>query len=78
MSETGALVEGLWNVPIGTRFTMQLSDKVKVIATARWCEEDRMGIEFATPIELKETGRSVTAALRAVDSGESSRLRKVG
>ena len=57
ISTTGALVEGLWNVPIGTIFEIQISDMHRVIATTRWCEEDRMGVEFATPLQRDGSGR---------------------
>ena len=57
ISTTGALVEGLWNVPVGTLFEIQISDMHRVIATSRWCEEDRMGVEFATPLQRDGGGR---------------------
>ena len=57
ISQTGALVEGLRNVPGGTVFRIHLSDGHVVTATARWSEEDRIGIEFSVPLELDETGR---------------------
>ena len=50
MSPTGALVEGLWNVPIGTIFRISLSESQKITATTRWCTENRLGVEFAAPI----------------------------
>lgn len=52
ISATGALIEGLWNVPAGTCFTIDLSDRVSVKATARWSKDDRMGVEFVTAIDL--------------------------
>ncbi|HMP57247.1 MAG TPA: PilZ domain-containing protein, partial [Novosphingobium sp.] len=57
ISATGALVEGLWNVPSGTRFRIRLGGGLEVGATARWCREDRMGVEFDTALPLDETGR---------------------
>jgi len=57
ISATGALVEGLWNVPIGTIFKIQLSDSLAVTATTRWCEEDRIGLEFAVPLQRDGNGR---------------------
>lgn len=56
ISSTGAMVEGLWNVPPGTIFRIMLSEGGIVTATARWCQEDRMGVEFAVPLEL-DAGR---------------------
>jgi len=65
ISATGALVEGLRNVPGGTVFRIHLSDGHVVTATARWAEEDRMGIEFSHPLELDETGRIAIITARA-------------
>ena len=65
ISATGALVEGLRNVPAGTVFRIHLSDGHIVTATARWTEEDRMGIEFSHPLELDETGRIAIITARA-------------
>ena len=57
ISSTGAMVEGLWNVPPGTIFQIMLAEGGVVTATARWCQEDRVGVEFAAPLELDDAGR---------------------
>ncbi len=57
ISLTGAQIEGLWNVPVGTIFQLHVSDGVIVTATARWSEEDRLGVEFASPLKHDQTGR---------------------
>jgi diguanylate cyclase (GGDEF)-like protein/PAS domain S-box-containing protein len=57
ISATGAMVEGLWNVPPGTIFRITLSEGQTVTATARWCQEDRMGVEFASSLVLDDAGR---------------------
>ena len=57
ISATGALIEGLWNVPAGTIFKIHVSDSQVVTGTTRWCEEDRMGIEFATALQPDASGR---------------------
>lgn len=51
-STTGALVEGLWNVPPGTIFRLHWSEGQTLTATARWSQQDRMGVEFAAPAAL--------------------------
>ncbi|PEQ13441.1 diguanylate cyclase [Novosphingobium sp. PC22D] len=56
ISRTGAMIEGIWNVPVGTVFSVRLADDYVVQATARWCKEDRMGMQFALPLELDEAG----------------------
>jgi diguanylate cyclase (GGDEF)-like protein len=57
ISQSGALVEGLRNVPAGTIFRIHLADGQTVNGTVRWSEEERMGVEFSEPLELDETGR---------------------
>jgi len=52
ISSTGALIEGLWNVPTDTVFLVDLADGYAVQATARWSVEDRMGIEFHANIDV--------------------------
>jgi hypothetical protein len=57
ISSTGALVEGLWNVPPGTIFRIFFEAGKVVTATARWSQDDRTGMEFAAPLELDDRGR---------------------
>ncbi|MFZ2995653.1 EAL domain-containing protein [Sphingobium sp.] len=52
ISATGALIEGLWNVPLGTLFAIELAEGQSVNATARWSKEDRVGVEFVGSIDL--------------------------
>ncbi len=52
ISATGALIEGLWNVPADTLFSVELADNLIVNATARWSQDDRTGVEFAESIDL--------------------------
>lgn len=70
VSETGAMIEGLWNVPPGTMFTVMLSEGHMITATARCCQHDRVGVEFATPLALDDTGR---VALGSPAQGERGR-----
>lgn len=46
LSSRGALIEGLWNVPEGTRFRIALTDRLAVDAEVRWCAENRIGVLF--------------------------------
>ena len=57
ISLTGALVEGLCDVPAGTIFRIELSNGHTATATCRWCSEDRIGIEFSHPLQLDDEGR---------------------
>ncbi|MHA6317185.1 EAL domain-containing protein [Altererythrobacter sp. CAU 1778] len=56
ISRNGAMIEGLWNVPVGTIFEVYLSQDVVLLVTTRWSEGDRMGVEFAKPIEIAADG----------------------
>ncbi|MBB6124188.1 EAL domain-containing protein [Sphingobium subterraneum] len=53
ISASGAMIEGLWNVPEGTTFTIELADGLTVDATTRWSTQDRMGVVFADDIDLR-------------------------
>jgi EAL domain-containing protein (putative c-di-GMP-specific phosphodiesterase class I) len=65
VSSSGALIEGLWNVPVGTVFSIRLSDSQSVMGTTRWCDEDRIGVEFASPLECDENGSLPSSGERA-------------
>ena len=56
ISATGALIDGLWDVPAGTRFKLELDNKLFVGAVARWSHENRMGVEFDDQISLVTLG----------------------
>ncbi len=78
ISQTGALIEGLWNVPLGTIFGIQMADGYMVTATARWCQEDRMGVEFAQPLRVDESGRvNIVPSRQQSLGGEARQLRKM-
>ena len=79
ISTTGAMIEGLWNVPPGTEFGIHLSKGYVIKATARWCKDDRMGVEFAIPLELDDNGGvSVTPPRRRPGPAQPVQLRKAG
>ncbi|RDC60146.1 Signaling protein YkoW [Alteripontixanthobacter maritimus] len=67
ISVTGARIEGLWNVPEGTRFTIALSSADVITCIARWSKNEKMGVEFDHPLELANNGTIV-----ALDIGETN------
>ncbi|MGX7895569.1 EAL domain-containing protein [Tsuneonella sp. HG222] len=77
ISSGGAMIEGLWNVPVGTIFQIQLAKGASVTATTRWSQDDRMGVEFATPIR-REIPAVSPAGRDRVPSGRAAELRKAG
>jgi hypothetical protein len=81
ISSTGAMVEGLWNVPTETQFGLHLADDNVVLATARWCREDRMGVEFLRPLELDGNGSVLLTPVRTETpsgGGDEGLLRRAG
>ncbi len=78
ISVTGAMIEGLWNVPEGTIFRITLSTDHTVVASTRWCEQDRMGVEFERPLARDANGRIVAITQSPPDSVAVQELRTVG
>ena len=79
ISATGAMIEGLWNVPKGTSFNVQMGEGHIIAVTARWSHDDRMGVEFAVKLQLDENGRTMLTPQRPVRKpGEGILLKKAG
>ena len=76
ISSTGALVEGLWNVPRDTIFRIQLTEDQVCTATARWAHEDRMGVEFSLPLRLDDDGRIAAVAGRETGAPQRAALQR--
>jgi diguanylate cyclase (GGDEF)-like protein/PAS domain S-box-containing protein len=79
ISSSGAMIEGLWDVPKDTVFDLQLSPDYTIQVTTRWSRQDRMGVEFAQPLAMEKDGSvSLLPPRRTADGGERSILRKAG
>ncbi|GGC10449.1 hypothetical protein GCM10011494_31430 [Novosphingobium endophyticum] len=79
ISRNGAMIEGLWNVPVGTRFGIRLAEGYVVDAETRWSDEDRLGVEFARPLAVDDTGAVLfTPPAPARSAIEPNVLRKAG
>ncbi len=79
ISSTGALVSGLWNVPAGTAFSLELGEGQVITVTARWSKDDRMGVEFARPLELDDHDRIILMPERRRPlAADALKLRKSG
>lgn len=50
LSKTGALIEGLLDVPVGTEVVLDLGDGQLAVATVQRSSEFRQGVEFETPL----------------------------
>ena len=78
ISRTGAMIHGLWNVPAGTVFNLELGIEQIIVVTARWSAQDRTGIEFAKPLDLDDNGRIILMPEHRRMAMDSVRLLKVG
>ena len=78
ISPRGAMIEGLWNVPEGTEFAVQLAEGLVVHGTCRWCNEDRMGMQFDRPLPLDASGSLSIPARPVQERSENGALRKAG
>jgi len=50
-------------VPEGTIFRIAIAEGYSVTATTRWCSEDRLGVEFAIPLERDASGMLAALAV---------------
>ncbi|WP_240624746.1 EAL domain-containing protein [Aurantiacibacter odishensis] len=78
ISTTGALIEGLWHVPVGTLFKLQLSQTYTVLCTTRWSEDDRMGVEFANALARDASGRIAAIEAAAPAPIRTGEMHKAG
>ena len=58
-SSQGAMIEGLWNVPKDTIFTIEFGDDLSVDAIARWSTQDRTGVQFAEEVDMRLLNQAV-------------------
>lgn len=52
ISPRGALIEGLWNVPVETALKLEFGPGMTVDAQARWSADNRVGVQFAEAIDI--------------------------
>jgi diguanylate cyclase (GGDEF)-like protein/PAS domain S-box-containing protein len=53
ISECGAMIEGLWNMPAGSALRIEFDAQMSVTSQIRWSRENRMGVEFHAPLERR-------------------------
>ncbi len=53
ISESGAMIEGLWNMPAGSAVRVEFSADKSVTAQVRWSRENRVGVEFHAPLKRR-------------------------
>ena len=62
ISRGGAMIEGLWNVPEGTAFTLITPEGDRAPATVRWSTDNRMGVEIGPLERDANASKSLAAA----------------
>ncbi|WP_367947340.1 hypothetical protein [Sphingopyxis sp. BSNA05] len=61
LSVTGALVDGLYNVPVGTKFVIDFGDGQLAVATVTRSSGNQQGIEFETRLVSDGNGGLCTS-----------------
>jgi diguanylate cyclase (GGDEF)-like protein/PAS domain S-box-containing protein len=56
ISDSGAMIEGLWNMPAGSALRIEFSADKSVTAQVRWSRENRVGVEFHQPLRRLADG----------------------
>jgi len=56
ISESGAMIEGLWNMPAGSAMRIEFCADKSVTAQVRWSRENRVGVEFHAPLKRRTDG----------------------
>ncbi|WP_197273727.1 EAL domain-containing protein [Porphyrobacter sp. AAP60] len=56
ISESGAMIEGLWNMPPGSPVRIEFDADRSVTAQVRWSRENRVGLEFYAPLKRRADG----------------------
>ncbi len=56
ISDSGAMVEGLWNMPAGSKIQIEFSKDKVAPAHVRWSRENRVGVEFPAPLKRRADG----------------------
>ncbi|MGB3469430.1 MAG: EAL domain-containing protein [Erythrobacter sp.] len=56
ISEGGALIEGLWNMPVGSAVRLAFSSEDVIDARVRWSSENRVGVAFHEPLRRRADG----------------------
>lgn len=70
ISVTGAMIEGLWNVPDATEFLVDISDTLTVKVRSCWCDEGRMGVQFDRSLERDFSGNISAISDHSPDEGD--------
>ena len=54
ISQTGVMIEGLWQVPVGITLHLVLTERLTVASTVRWSHDGRIGCQFHMTLSVDE------------------------
>lgn len=66
LSEGGAMIEGLWSLSEGSVLRIEFSPSQSLTGQVRWSRENRVGIEFHTPLRTRADGTFTLPLARGV------------
>ncbi len=79
ISDTGVMIEGLWNVPVGLELRVALTDLITVSGAVRWSQHGRIGLEFNKRLRVEDFSRIVTVRSAALAAAAAPQpMRKLG
>lgn len=56
ISDSGAMIEGLWNMPVGSTIQMIFGSEKSATAQVRWSRENRVGVAFTSGLRRRADG----------------------
>ena len=57
ISPKGAMIDGLWDVPVGVAFDIAFADDCVVPSTVTWSRTGQIGVEFQDKVSFDDAGR---------------------
>jgi EAL domain-containing protein (putative c-di-GMP-specific phosphodiesterase class I) len=77
MIEIGG-IEAPGHVVPGTQVALHIAGEGTIMATVRWSEEGRIGVEFAAPVTIEKPRRILASTLGMAGIGEAVGIRRTG
>jgi predicted signal transduction protein with EAL and GGDEF domain len=74
----GATVELSTHLPAGTAIAVHVGEGEAVPATVCWCDEGRLGVEFAAPLTVATPRRMQAGGIASASIGDAPEIRRAG
>ncbi|MBU6266899.1 MAG: EAL domain-containing protein [Sphingomonadales bacterium] len=78
ISSKGAMLEGLWDVPLGVEFEVLIGDDCRVHGSVGWSGHGQMGLEFRERLAFDASGRISLASRQGRQMARDVPVRKAG